>query len=147
MLSSYFSESLTDDTINFASNQPTVNIYGLVSGDGLNGKIVDDDSELIINVRQERPLEKLQLMPRPFLTIPFLGRGSCSTDLESKLQQGENIYEKKSVSTIMDKSFMPYMTLYPTKDQEDRRNDPKHQIEESALDNWVRGGASTREYY
>lgn len=148
MLSSYFSESLTDDTINFASTQPTVNIYGLAAGgNGLNGKIVDADSDLIINVSQERPLEKLMLIQRPFLTVPYLGRGSCSTDLESKLQQGENIYEKKSVSTIMDKSFMPYMTLYPTKDQEDRRNDPKHQIEESSLDGWTRGGTATREYY
>lgn len=144
MMTSYFSESLTDDTINFASQQPTVNIYGLVGGNGLNGHIIDIDSDLIINVGKERPLEKLQLMPRQFLTIPFLGKGSVSTDLESQLQQGENIYEKKSVSTIMDKSFMPYMTLYPTKEQEDRRNDPKHQIEESALDNWVRGGASTK---
>ena len=147
MLSSYFSESLTDDTINFVSQQPTININGLVGGNGLNGQIVDSDSDLIINVGQERPLEKLQLMPRPFLTVPYLGRGSADTDLEGKLREGENIYEKKSVSTIMNKSFMPYMTLYPTKDQEDRRNDPKHQIEESALDGWTRGGSSTREFY
>lgn len=144
MMTSYFSESLTDDTINFASQQPTVNIYGLVGGNGLNGHIIDIDSDLIINVGKERPLEKLQLMPRPFLTIPFLGKGSCDPNIESRLQQGENIYEKKSVSTIMDKNFTPYMTLYPTKAQEDRRNDPKHQIEESALDGWTRGGAFTR---
>jgi hypothetical protein len=146
MLSSYFSETLNDDTINFVSNQPTVNIFGLaVGGNGLNGgNLIDNDSDLIINIGQERSLEKLQLMPRPFLTVPYLGKGSCSTDLESQLQQGESIYEKKSVSTIMDKNFTPYMTLYPTKTQEDRRNDPKHQIEELALDNWVRGGAFTR---
>ena len=145
MLSSYFSETLNDDTINFVSQQPTMNINGLaVGGKGLNGHLIDADSDLIINVGQERPLEKLQLMPRQFLTIPFLGKGSVSTDIESQLQQGENIYEKKSVSTIMDKNFTPYMTLYPTKAQEDRRNDPKHQIEESALDGWTRGGAFTR---
>ena len=144
MLTSYFSETLDDNTIQFASQQPTVNIYGLVGGNGLNGHIVDNDSKLIIETNQERSLEKLQLMPRQFLTIPFLGKGSCSTDLESQLQQGENIYEKKSVSTIMDKNFTPYMTLYPTKAQEDRRNDPKPQIEESALDGWTRGGAFTR---
>jgi hypothetical protein len=147
MLSSYFSESLTDDTINFVSQQPTMNINGLATGGkGLNGHIIDDDSNLIINIGQERPLEKLQLMPRPFLTVPYLGKGSADPNLESQLLQGENIYEKKSVSTIMDKSFMPYMTLYPTQNQEDINN-PKHKIEESALDGWVRGGASTREYY
>lgn len=145
MLSSYFSESLTDDTIQFVSQQPTMNVNGLaVGGKGLNGHLIDADSDLIINVGQERSLEKLQLMPRPFLTIPFLGKGSCDPNIESQLQQGENIYEKKSVSTIMDKNFTPYMTLYPTKAQEDRRNDPKHQIEESALDGWTRGGAFTR---
>ena len=145
MMTSYFSESLTDDTINFVSQQPTININGLaVGGKGLNSHLIDADSDLIINVGQERSLEKLQLMPRPFLTIPFLGKGSCDPNIESQLQQGENIYEKKSVSTIMDKNFTPYMTLYPTKAQEDRRNDPKHQIEESALDGWTRGGAFTR---
>ena len=81
------------------------------------------------------------------MTVPYLGRGSAETNLESRLQQGENIYEKKSVSTVMDKSFMPYMTLYPTQGQEDQRNDPKYKIEESALDGWTRGGASTREFY
>ena len=148
MLSSYFSESLTDDTINFVSTQPTMNINGLaVGGKGINGHLIDNDSNLIINVGQERPLEKLQLMPRPFITVPYLGKGSCNVDEESKLLQGENIYEKKSVSTIMDKSFMPYTTLYPTQGQEDQRSDPRYKVEESALDGWVRGGASTREFY
>lgn len=146
MLTSYFSETLTDDTINFVSNQPTVNLYGLVGGNGLNGHIIDTDSTLIIGTTQERSLERLNLMPRPFLTIPYLGKGNCDPTVESKLQQGENIYEKKSVSTIMDKSFMPYMTLYPTQSQENT-NTPSHKIEESALKGWVRGGASTRELY
>jgi len=141
MLSSYFSETLTDDTINFMSNQPTMNI----SGRGLNSHIIDTDSNLTINIGQERSLEKLQLEPRQFLTIPFLGKGNVDSELESKLLQGENIYEKKSVSTIMDKSFMPYMTLFPTTNQENT-NTVQHKIEESALENWTRGGSASRLY-
>lgn len=145
MLTSYFSESLTDDTINFVSNQPTVNIYGLVGGKGLNSHIIDTDSNLIIQTNQERSLDKLNLQPRPFLTIPYLGKGNCDPTLESKLLQGENIYEKKSVSTIMDKNFSSYRTLYPTTNQENT-NTPSHKIEESAMENWTRGGSASRLY-
>lgn len=141
MLSSYFSETLTDDTINFVSNQPTMNI----SCRGLNSHIIDTDSNLTINIGQEKPLDKLNLQPRPFLTIPYLGKGNCDPTLESKLLQGENIYEKKSVSTIMDKNFSSYRTLYPTQSQENT-NTVSHKIEESAMENWTRGGSASRLY-
>lgn len=109
MLAGYFSESLTNDTVQFASQQPTMSLYGLANGVGLNGVIVDADSALTIGAEQERPLEKLQLMQRPFVTIPYLGKGSVNPDLESQLLQGESIFEKKGVATVMTQSFMPYI--------------------------------------
>jgi hypothetical protein len=59
------------------------------------------------------------------------------------LQQGEIVSDKKSVSTIMDKSFMNY-SLYPTDDkmQDHVKNAA---VEDSALNGWVRGGAATRD--
>jgi hypothetical protein len=55
------------------------------------------------------------------------------------------ITDKKSTSTIMDKSFSQY-ALYPTdKKMEDRVNNAANYVEEAALDGWVRGGMSTRE--
>jgi hypothetical protein len=144
MLSNYFSESITPNEINFATSYPTMVISGIANGSGLNGQIVDYDSNLTIKTEQERPLEKLSLNARPFVTIPYLGRGSCNPDLESQLLQGESVFEKKGVSTIMDKSFMPY-TMYPVDNNMQQHIKPEFIVEESALDGWVRGGISTRE--
>jgi hypothetical protein len=85
---------------------------GITNGLGLNAYTVDVDSTLMIKAEQERPLEKLVLIERPFLTVPYLGRGSCDPVLELQLITGEPIHDKKSVSTIMDKSFADY-TMYP----------------------------------
>jgi hypothetical protein len=141
MLSNYFSETIPKNDIAFASNQPTMVLNGVANGQGLNGNIIDYDSLLTIRTDQERPLDKLQLNPRPFVTVPYLGRGSCNPDLESQLLQGESVFEKKGVSTIMDKSFMKY-TMYP-----DMQGSAIHSnmVEESALDGWVRGGIPTRD--
>jgi hypothetical protein len=55
------------------------------------------------------------------------------------------VSDKKSVSTIMDKSFSNY-ALYPTdKKMEDRVTNAANNVEEAALDGWVRGGMTTRE--
>ena len=98
-----------------------------------------------MKVEQSRALEKLQLFERTFRTVPYLGRGSVDPALESQLQQGELASDKKSVSTIMEKSFEDY-SLYPTDSQmKERVTDPSHTVEEAALDGWIRGGASTRE--
>jgi hypothetical protein len=61
------------------------------------------------------------------------------------LQQGETVADKKSVSTIMEKSFSQY-ALYPTDDKmTDRVNDPAKNVEEAAMNGWVRGGMMTRD--
>jgi len=144
-LSNYNGEILSDNHVQFAISQPTVNFNALAFGSGLNGSIVDTDSLLTIKNEQERPLEKTQLFERPFLTVPYLGRGSCDPTLESQLLQGELVSDKKSVSTIMEKSFAKY-ALYPTDDKmEERVKNPAYTVEESALEGWTRGGVSTRE--
>lgn len=145
MLSNYYSGSSSNSHVQFAVQQPNVMFSGLVHGSGLNGGVIDTDSSLIIDSKNERPLEKLQLMQRPFITVPYLGRGSCNPSLESQLQQGEIVSDKKSVSTIMENSFMNY-TIYPSDDQmAERVKNPSNTIEEYALDGWVRGGAASRE--
>jgi hypothetical protein len=142
---SFFGDKITDSQINFISNQPTMNIYGATLGAGIGGSLIDDDSRIVIKSTQERSTEKLQLFSRPFVTVPYLGRGSVDTGLESQLQQGEPIHDKKSVSTIMDKSFIDY-TQFPLDDEmQNRIKDDKHVVEESALKGWIRGGMATRD--
>lgn len=144
-LSNFFNDTVSDSHVQFAIPQPTLTFSGLVNGSGLNGSVIDTDSLLTIKADQERPLEKLQLFERPFLTVPYLGRGSCDPALESQLQQGETVSDKKSTSTIMEKSFTKY-SLYPTDNKmEERVKNQANTVEEAALEGWVRGGMATRE--
>ena len=143
-LSNYFSHTLSDSHVNFAIQQPTLSFTGLTHGRGLSPNSVDVDSTLMLKAEQQRPLEKLQLFERPFKTVPYLGRGSADPSLESQLQQGELVSDKKSVSTIMEKSFAPY-SLYPTDAKmEEYVKNPKNTVQEAALDGWTRGGVLTR---
>jgi hypothetical protein len=139
-------ELATSNTyMDFATEQPSIVFSGTVHGNGLNGSVVDNDSLLTIKKINGRPLEKLQLNQRPFLTVPYLGKGSADPCLESQLQQGEIASDKKSVSTIMENSFMSY-TMYPVDEQMKQRVDnPSNTVEEYALDGWVRGGIASRE--
>jgi hypothetical protein len=84
-------------------------------------------------------------MQRPFATVPYLGRGAGNPDLESQLQQGEVVNHQKSVSTIMEKSFMEH-AMYPTDSaMNERVANPAYSVEEAAMNGWVRGGSSTRD--
>lgn len=107
--------------------------------------VVDDESQLWMKIGQERSVEKLQLMPRPFLTVPYLGRGSCDPTIESQLQQGDVVRGKKSVTTVMENNFLDLKEYPLEKGLADRVQDDSQQIQEAALDGWVRGGTSTRE--
>jgi len=67
-----------------------------------------------------------------------------NTDIESQLQQGEIIDHKKSTSTIMEKSFMPYSLPLTDYNMNERVANPAFTVEEVAMDGWVRGGADAR---
>jgi hypothetical protein len=131
--------------VDFASATTGLLVNSAQGGAGIDGTVVNDESKLLLKVGQERSIEKLQLISRPFLTVPYLGRGSCDPVLESQLMQGENMRGKKSVNTVMEKSFLDPST-YPL-DQRlvDRVHDGSHTIQELAMDGWNRGGSSTRE--
>jgi hypothetical protein len=144
-LSNYFSDKMSTSHVNFATNQPAVMFSGMARGTGLIGSAVDTESILKLKTEQDHAVEKLQLFQRPFATVPYLGRGSCDPSIESQLLLGEMVSDKKSVSTIMDKSFSQY-ALYPTdKKMEERVTNAANNVEEAALDGWVRGGMTTRE--
>jgi hypothetical protein len=65
--------------------------------------------------------------------------------MESQIQQGEQIVNKKSINTLSEKSYIKYhqTPLLPAIQQ--RINNPSHQIENVASDGWVRGGVPSRE--
>lgn len=99
--------STNDNHVEFATQEPNIFFNG-----SLNGlpprSLIDVDSTLLLKTIDERGLEKLDLNARPFATIPYLGRGNADPVMESQLLQGESSLSPKSVSTIMETSFMPY---------------------------------------
>jgi len=144
MLSNYSADATNPGSVlSFSLSQPTMIMNG-IQGVGINASVIDVNSKLLLSTEQDRALEKLQLNERPFITVPYLGRGSGDPVLEAQLQQGENVAGKKSVSTIMEKSFVDY-SLYPLDAEQDKRvSNPDFVVQESALDGWVRGGSNTR---
>lgn len=128
-----------DSHVQFATSAPTINFRGTVGG--LPGSAVDFDSLLMIKADQQRAFEKLQLIQRPFATVPYLGRGAIDPALESQLRNGESASERKSVSTVSEKTYVEYPIMDSVKD---RVTNPTFSVEESALDGWVRGGQASR---
>ena len=129
-----------DSYVQFATSAPTINFRGTVGG-GLPGSAVDFDSLLMIKAEQQRAFEKLQLVQRPFATVPYLGRGAIDPALESQLRQGEAASERKSVSTNSETTHVEYPIMDSVKD---RVTNPNYSVEEAALDGWVRGGQASR---
>jgi len=140
MVSNYYRESVTDDQIQFVSSQPAMMLN---ADNGIAGSVIDSYSRLLMG-GEERPLDKLNLMSRPFITVPYLGRGSCDPTLESQLQQGEVVSDRKSVATLSETMYSD-ISDYPLQDDLKVRLNPDYVIQESALNGWVRGGKSTRE--
>ena len=143
ILENHLPNGNSDNHVNFATANHAINFKNSLGG--LPAEAVDYDSLLSIKQQQQREFEKLQLHQRPFVTIPYLGKGGANPDMESKLRQGEVISDRKSTSTVMDKSYIDYES-YPLMDEvKNRVNDPSKSIEELAMNGWKRGGISTRE--
>ena len=134
MLTNHFSTLPARGHVDFASSTRGLAVNGVQGGVGLDGTVVDDESQLWLKIGQERSVEKLQLMPRPFLTVPYLGRGSCDPTIESQLQQGDVVRGKKSVTTVMENNFLDLKEYPLEKGLADRVQDDSQQIQEAALD-------------
>jgi hypothetical protein len=142
-VSNYFSDSTSGSHIQFATLQPSVMMNarsGVASG------AIDYYSYLLTNTDNERPLEKLQLNQRPFITVPYLGRGCGDPTLESQLLQGEMVADKKSVATVSETSYIDYSSYPMMDDLRTRIGNPAYSVQEVAMDGWVRGGTSARQY-
>jgi hypothetical protein len=128
--------------ISFATSQPNVFYKG---GHGaLNGSTVDAESNLLIGTIQTNMKCKLNLQPRQYLTVPYLGRGMQKPVLEAKLQQGMGLEPKKSCKTITERSYSRERTYLVEPLQKTVQN-PSNLIESSAHEGWIRGGLPSRQ--
>jgi len=128
--------------IEFATSQPNV-FYNGSHQVGLGGCNVEADSKLKIGTIQTNPKCRISLQQRPFLTVPYLGRGPSQPLEESKLQQGGYTGDKKSCKTIMEKTLRSNQDLVPS--LKATIQNPSNLCEGVAASGWIRGGLPSRE--
>ena len=115
--------------------------YGSASG----GCNVDESSELLIGTIQTHPKSRIDLFHRPFATVPFLGRGSVNPVMESQIQQGEQLINKRSINNLSEKSYIKYHQTPLLPAVAEKMNNPEFMVESVASQGWVRGGVPSRE--
>ena len=132
-ITNYFSE-IPNSQVEFVSKVPGLYYAGNI-GPGLGPQSIQNENSLLWGTEMERSYEKVQLFTRPFLTVPYLGRGSCDPTLESQLQQGDWVRGKKSVSNLTENNI-DTPDAFPLSSS--------NKVEEIALGGWSRGGVDTR---
>ena len=113
---------------------------------GPGGCNIDTRSDLQIGTINTHPKCRVTLLERPFKTVPFLGRGSSNPVLESHLQQGDLISNRKSLNAMSEQSYIPYKNYPLLPSIEQAMSDSTHFVESDAHEGWIRGGISSREY-
>ena len=133
--------------IDFATKQPGIVCGGGPgnSNSGAGGCNVESDSNLKIGSIQTHPKCKISLYQRPFITVPYLGRGPPRPVMESRIQQGAMIRELKSCKTVTEKSFAPHTQTPLIPSVQATVQNPANLVEGVAHEGWIRGGLPSRE--
>jgi hypothetical protein len=123
--------------MNVATDCPNVNFD---DGKGLNPKFIDD--ELRVGKLGVHKGDTNQLFTRPFLTIPYMGKGKHFVDSESDLLNQETTLQKKQCNSLagvfLKNQFTP---LVPN--LKDNIQNSNNIIPEDSRRDWVRGGIDT----
>ena len=146
MTSNYHSCDCTGPNVSdIAYSQPNINYRDGYGHSSMNGCNIDKDSVMrngsIITHQGNTPQ---QLFTRPYLTIPFMGRGVGNSCTESELLTGEQTGSKRQCNTLsevtINNSFTPLVPCL-----ENNIQNPRNLIPEIAQRGWVRGGVPSRQ--
>ena len=127
-----------------ATTQPGINYSGSMGSD-MCGSNIDDSSKLLIGSIQTNPKARIDLFQRPFATVPYLGRCAVDPILESQIQQGEAVTNKRTVTRLTEKSHLRYRTTPLIPEMQQTVQNPDNIIEANASQGWIRGGVPSRE--
>lgn len=143
MLDNYRPSCPMTSAIDFATSQLNVNYTGSHQV-GINGCNIDESSSLMLT-ELLKPKDRIMLMQRSFLTVPFLGRGRCDIITESQIQQGDFANNRKSVNPTTEISHMTYRNTPMIPSLHATITNPANLIEGVAAEGWIRGGVPSRE--
>jgi hypothetical protein len=106
------------------------------------GRGIDADSSLrIAPGTQEK--QRLNLLQRPFATVPYLGRGKHSPDVETHLRIGLPTNQRQLDDSATERPYQQQQPLVPSLAA--TITNPANLVEGVAADGWVRGGVPTRQ--
>jgi hypothetical protein len=143
MLSNYRPACPMSNAIEFATSQLNVNFTGSHQV-GINGCNINESSELTLT-DLSKPACRISLQQRPFITVPYMGRGMNNPLLESQIQQGDMAFNRKSINPLSEVSYGPYHNTPMIPSLQATIANPANLIEGVAADGWIRGGLPSRE--
>ena len=136
----YDCDTMIANTIENATNNPMVYFK---NGYDVGASVIDSSSGMRIGLTKRHPKCPQQLFSRPYLTVPYAGRGPGNIDLETQLQPGEDTSVQRSCNTLSGVTIDNYFT--PLIDHlEANIQNPNHIIPEYVDPGWIRGGAPSR---
>ena len=124
-------------------SQPTMNINYGVGHIGERGALVDNDSLSKFSELTNKNTINI-LNERPYLTVPYMGRGIGNPVIEPVLRNSEDTSQHKPCNTLAGVTIDNYFTpMVPCLKREIQ--DTKHIIPEDSMKCWVRGGLPSRQ--
>lgn len=142
----YFSNNCgLEKPLDFATSMPNVFVNGGFGNSGAGGCNIQSDSKMKIGTIQTNPKCRISLLTRPFASVPYLGRGPNNAIMESRIQQGDYITNKKSCNTTTEKSHIQYRHYPLVPSLKATVTNPHNLVEGVAADGWIQGGLPTRE--
>jgi hypothetical protein len=140
----YASDCSMKKPIDLATTQPGI-MYNGGHNSAAGGCNINESSNLLIGTVQTHPKCKISLYQRPFATVPYLGRGSVDPIVESQMQQGESVINKKSINGMSEKTHLKLSQTPLLPSVKDRVTNPMNSVESSVDPGWIRGGLPSRE--
>lgn len=150
LLTNFYGDQSSDcgmsKPLHVATSQPGINFKMHVAA-GRYGCSEDHYKALRIDTLNVTPRTKLMLNKRPYLTVPYMGRGVFNADVHSKIRVGDAINRnvassQRDLTTASKHSLDDYPFLPLVRDTV---SNPENYIVES--EGWVRGGIPSRDFY
>ena len=117
-------------------------------GFGWSARSIDIDSTLrnhgLQTLSPHCPLRS-RTQARPFVTVPYMGRGKGDVNAESRLFMPEFVRQSKECGTISDSGYENQFTPLIPHMARNVQN-PKNLIQEVAAPGWINGGIPSRQW-
>ena len=107
--------------------------------------VVDEGSRLRVGLHKKFPRCNMQLFPRSYLTVPYMGRGYLKPNEESELIFAEDTKVKRSCNSLSGVTIPQQYTCLIDHIAYNVQNE-QHIVQEAVEPSWRRGGNDTRNF-